>query len=135
MSSLPRPSRADQLLLGPQIAGRRMYRQDAERCLIIDGRLFRFSPSEYRVCLPLLCQRERWERGQEPPWTTSVALSAESGIADAALLHRHVAQASNKLTPSGIEFVRIRHTEHGDLYQTLVHERDILARKRDKAHA
>ncbi len=126
-------SRTDQLVPGPQVAGRRIYRQDAQRCIIIDGRLFRFSPSEYRVSLPLLCQRERWERGQAPPWTTCVALSAESGIPDVTLLQRHIAHASNKLTPAGIEFVRIRNPAHGDLYQTLIRERDILSQKGRKA--
>jgi hypothetical protein len=133
VSGLTNRPRSNQLVVGPQVAGRRIYRHDTQRCIIIDGRLFRLSPSEYRVSLPLLCQRERWERGQAPPWTTCVTLIAESGITDAALLHRHIAHASNKLTPAGIEFVRIRNPAHGDLYQTLVHERDILPRKREKA--
>ncbi len=133
VSSLTSRFRSDQLVVGPQVAGRRIYRHDAQRCIIIDGRLFRLSPSEYRVSLPLLCQRERWERGQAPPWTSCVALSAESGIPDMALLHRHIAHASNKLTPAGIEFVRIRNPAHGDLYQTLVHERDVQPRNRDKS--
>jgi hypothetical protein len=132
VSSLTSRSRSDQLVVGPQVAGRRIYRHDAQRCIIIDGRLFRLSPSEYRVSLPLLCQRERWERGQAPPWTSCVALIAESGIPDATLLHRHIAHASNKLTPAGIEFVRIRNPAHGDLYQTLVQERDVQPRKGDR---
>lgn len=133
MSHLPRRPPADRLVLGPQVAGRCIYRQDVQRCIIIDGRLVRLSPSEYRVSVPLLRQREQWERGQAPLWTTSVALASASGIA-AALLHRYITRASQKLTPSGIEFVRIRNPAHGDLYQTLVHERDILRTRGEQAH-
>ncbi len=129
-----RRSSATQLVLGPQVAGRRIYRHDAQRCIIIDGRLFRFSPSEYQVCLSLLCQREQWERGQSPPWTPCSTLSSITGIADTGLLYRHILHASNKLTPSGIEFVRIRTPAHGDLYQTLIQERDIFQQRGEKAH-
>ena len=121
------------LILGPQVAGCRIFCNAAQRSILIGNRIMRMTPTEYQVALPLLRQREQWERGQAPLWTTFATLSAITGIRDAELLNRHITNASNKLAPSGIGFVRIRTPQHGDIYQTLLHERDIAPR-RGKVH-
>ncbi len=114
---------------GPQVAGCRIFCNAAQRSILIGNRIIRMTPTEYQVALPLLRQREQWERGQASLWTTCATLCAITGIGDAELLHRHINNASNKLAPSGIGFVRIRTPQYGDIYQTLLHERDIASRR------
>jgi hypothetical protein len=116
------------ILRGPQIAGRRILRNDQGHMLIVDDRLFLLTPLVYSVCLLLLQQRERWERNQAPGWISAAALGAETGITDADLLRRHVNRANLELRATGIYFVR-NTTEDGDIYQTLLGERDIRREK------
>ncbi len=112
------------ILQGPHVAGRRILRNDTRHTLIIDGRLFLLPPYVYQVCLPLLKQRERWERGQAPLWLSDTALLAASGITDPDLLRRHINRANNELSATGICFVRVP-TYDGHIYQALLRERDI----------
>lgn len=133
MSSLLKRSTAeDQFVVpGPHITGHRISCNAAQRCILVGNRLFHLTPSEYRVALHLLFQREQGERGQAPLWTSYTALSEATGILDQALLNKHLYNASNKLAPAGIEFVRTRTAQHGDIYQTVLFGRDV---RRGKAH-
>ena len=119
------------LLRGPSIGGHTIYHNDGGRTLIIDSRLFRLSPTQYDVCLYLLQQRERWERGQGAPWTGAEDLLAETHLADQCLLRKHVNRTKNILAPTGITLMRVE-TDQGDLYQAHVPERDVCTRRKEK---
>ena len=107
------------------VGGQRILHNDDRHTLIIHGRLFHLPPYVYRACLPLLKQRERWERGQAPLWISAAALLAQSGITDPDLLRRHVNRANAELEVTGICFVRISASD-GHLYQALWRERDVV---------
>lgn len=126
MSSLfgHRAAEQQHVVLGYQVAGLRIFCIATLHSFLIGNSIFHLTPTEYQVACNLLHQRERWERGQAPLWTSFTALSQLTDIADVALLNKHVRNASNKLTPMNIGFVLSR-TQSGNIYQTVVLNKDI----------
>ncbi len=120
-----------QLVAGPQVAGRKLYHNDKQCLLIMNGRILPLTPTEYLLSMTLFRQRERWERtnGQAPFCASLPHLQAATGIQQRSLLAKHVSNASCKLAPLGMRFVSV-----GDGY-VLLFENDLSASEEEAVYA
>lgn len=107
------------LMSGP-LLGWHMFHDDCHHLLIIRGRVIKLTPTEYVVSMVLLWQRASWESAKRLGrfYTPLADLHAKSGIIDVYLLAKHISNASNKLEPLSIGFVRVG----GEGYAVLLEE-------------
>jgi DNA-binding response OmpR family regulator len=89
---------------GPNLSGHRIQRYDAQRTLVVDGRLIRFTPTEYRLLLLLL------EPGDHRVSFARLVQGAFSCTVDASTLHMleyHIDHIRSKVRPVGLDVYRI----------------------------
>ncbi len=98
----------NRLMPGP-LPGQHMYYDNLHNLLIIRNRAVRLTPTQYLLSMALLRQRAAWEAASRQGrfYTPLPDLHVESGIIDPYLLAKHLNNASNKLEPLGICFVRV----------------------------
>jgi len=92
------------LLDCPNIGDHTIQRCDAQRTLIMDGGLLRFTPTEYRLLLPLLEQAEKpLPFGQ----LVQTAFSCAADRSTSHLLHYHVDHLCSKLRTVGLNVYHV----------------------------
>jgi DNA-binding response OmpR family regulator len=101
--------RPEHLCEGPEIFGHRVQHNEQHTLLVIDGRLIRLTPTEYRLVMLLLQHRERLLAS---PQTSALFVSIPdlqktAALGNRPLLIKHLSNADAKLWTAGLTIARV----------------------------
>lgn len=106
---LPQMKRSETLRAGPIIGTHRIQHNEEHTLLVIDGRIIRFTPTEYRLVMLLLRHRERLLNSPQtcPLFVRSTELQQGARLGTRPLLIKHLSNANAKLWTAGFTIARV----------------------------